>query len=556
VRLSPAQWSVVRYDSNALVTSVPGAGKTRIVQAKAVQEAARLVGLPISVACLTYTNAAADELRRRILPVLREEARERAYIGTLHSFCIQEILAPHAGRLIEFSNGHAIATPEDPRAEAIIQRLIGHPPTSKDLRRFGDVSRDANGAALPHEHLSKDTIETYWARLIEAGLIDFSGVMFYSAILLDRYPDVAGAVAASFSWFIVDEYQDTSRAQVRILRSIALAGSTKWLLIGDFNQSIFGFNGVSEVDLREFSRAIGAKEAELKRTYRCPPAIVRQARNLIASPPIQSARQEPSGIVYTVEGPTQHCVAEYVTVLGEHTIPPSRAAIIAPFRWMLSEAQLALSRSIAIPWSPQFRFQGRTTVSNCVCELLAYAHHDDTSHYLGAIAEINALLNGMNFHVAEVDVGTAVLAVVDLVKGAGLASASLQATAPKLFASVSAIIPSALHARLEEVFELSLRPSILEGSPLSDWSGVELAHVSCRHDAITLATIHGAKGLEFDGVLFLGFEAGFMPFSKSDDYDEELRKAYVTVTRSSNLLMYGYGRGKASPLVRQALGSS
>ena len=90
MKLSKNQWKIVRYDQNLLVISVPGAGKTRIVQMKAVQETALLTALPFRVACLTYTNAAAAELSRRILPSLREEARDRICIGTLHSFCIND----------------------------------------------------------------------------------------------------------------------------------------------------------------------------------------------------------------------------------------------------------------------------------------------------------------------------------------------------------------------------------------------------------------------------------------------------------------------------------
>jgi len=116
------------------------------------------------------------------------------------------------------------------------------------------------------------------------------------------------------------------------------------------------------------------------------------------------------------------------------------------------------------------------------------------------------------------------------------------------------IVPTAIAARLGEACSLALRPSLLRGSPLPRWKGEQLARVHCQHDAITLATIHGAKGLEFTAVLFLGFEKDSVPFVRADDYDEEIRKVYVTVTRSSNLLMYGHGVGKGSPLLKDPLG--
>jgi superfamily I DNA/RNA helicase len=117
-------------------------------------------------------------------------------------------------------------------------------------------------------------------------------------------------------------------------------------------------------------------------------------------------------------------------------------------------------------------------------------------------------------------------------------------------------LPRLLITKLRRVFALAMRESVLRKSPMTSWTFEELARVVCPHESIILSTIHGAKGLEFDGVLFLGFEAGAIPFSRAVDRDEELRKAYVTVTRSSNLLMYGFRRYRASSFLKRAMGET
>jgi superfamily I DNA/RNA helicase len=554
MKLSLAQWSIVRFEGNAIIISVPGAGKTRIVQAKALAEAGRLASSPFRVACLAYTNAAAHELSRRIMPALGQSARDAVFIGTLHSFCILEVLGPNGGRLPELARGYSVITPEHPLAEEVIGQLLAREPSGADVRNFASVRRAPDGSAIATDQLPAAVIEAYWQELLIEGFIDFAGVLYYSALLLQTVPDVAAAVSASFPQIIVDEYQDTSVAQVAVLRAIARAGATRWMLIGDFNQAIFGFNGVSRAELETFATELSARRATLARTYRCPVSVVQQATNLISTPLMRSAVRAKRGIVYEYEGDVSTSIGGFLDVVAEAAIPQNRAAIIAPERWLLSDAHRVLGRRLdAAAVSPLYRFDGRSIVTDLVCATLGYAYHEDARHLVSATAALTDVLRSAAWTLQNDEAEYATLAAVDDVRQHRTGVLGLFDTAQIIVAQINQLLPEALHDRIRSVFDVAMRPSALRRSPLLGWSCDELARVECSHYSITLTTIHSAKGLEFDAVLFLGFQEGIIPRMDSGDLDEDERKAYVTITRSADLLMYAAQPGLRSRFWKKAM---
>ena len=532
-----------------LVTSVPGAGKTRVVQAKAIQETSRVAGTPRRVTCLTYTKAAATELSRRILPGLSEDLRDSIVIGTIHSFCLQEILSPHAGRLTELPHGHGVATPENPVAEVIIADLLGHAPDNADLAAFAEVARTSDGGPRPHRRLSSAQIISYWEALRDSGLIDFSGVLYYATLLLQRFPDVARAVACSFSWFLVDEYQDTAVSQIQIMELIANAGSCHWMLIGDFNQSIFGFNEVSREVLVRFATDRNCAPLTLTESYRCRPAVASKAMALISEPAIMSHYKFPDATITSSVGNVQQCTGQFVSALKRSGIRYSSAAIIAPARWALLDAIMALDAIVPqVPWSAQFRFPGVTEVSTQACALLACAHHrKDPGHVASALQGISDLLEVEGWRPEMVDVEKAAFRCVADILNIGIEKLSLVDVVGILFGRICEIVPRQLHRFMRSMVEVATRDSILAASPLSKWNGLALARTACTHDSVTLSTIHGSKGLEFDAVLLASFEANVLPHRNTTDISEERRKAYVAITRPRHFLMYGFSHGCASP---------
>lgn len=549
MNLSLAQWNIVRYPSNMLVTSVPGAGKTRVVQAKAILETARVAGTPRRVTCLTYTKAAAAELSRRILPSLSEALRDSIIIGTIHSFCLQEILSPHGGRLTELPYGRGVATPEHPIAEVIIAEILHRDPGNADRAAFAEIARTADGDPRAHKSLLPAQIVAYWEGLRDSGLIDFSGVLYYAALLLQRFPDVARAVASSFSWVLVDEYQDTAVAQVQIMELIAEAGPCRWMLIGDFNQSIFGFNDISREALTSFASDRNCQAFTLTESYRCRPAVASKAMALITDPPIVPYYKNPDATVASSFGNVQQCTEQFVAALNQSGIPYSSAAIIAPARWALMEAIEALD-SIApkVPWSAKFRFPGETEVSAQVCAVLACAYHrKDPRHVVSALQGMSDLLEVEGWRPETIDVERTLLRCVDDILKAGIESVGLADVVEILFGRMCESLPHQVHRSMRSIMEVATRDSILAPSPLAGWRGSALARIACSHYSVTLSTIHGSKGLEFDAVLLASFENGVIPHRNTTDMMEERRKAYVATTRPRHFLMYGFRRGYASP---------
>jgi len=446
-----------------------------------------------------------------------------------------------------------VATPEHPVAELIIESILAHEPEERELRWFSEVRRNLDGSPFPHSDLAAADIETYWQMLYDAGYIDLAGVTYYAYQIVNRLPDVAKALGAGFSWIVIDEYQDTSGTQLATLRRIAEASpDTRWLLIGDFNQSIFGFNGVSKTDLVQFGELVEAKLPVLHSSYRCPTSVIEQALRLIPEPKMKSIDATKRGEVIHHVGAITHAVDEFIRLLNERGIDYPHAAVIAPFNSMLATASESLDAR-NIPWRPQFRIPGETLVAKAVFAVLAYAHHEIPEHLDHAISEVESLLNGLRVHIDQDRIAEVIVGQSPRL-GEALSRMGYSEAVAEVASALAELVPNYALARLDDALRLSLRPSLLRGTPLERWGSITLARRVCDHDAMALATIHGAKGLEFAAVMFVGFEKGVIPHQKSNNNDEEIRKVYVAITRSSNLLVYSNRPYRESPLLKVALG--
>lgn len=304
LRENDRQWAAYESRGHCVVLAGPGSGKTKTLTIKLARMLAEDVVPPRGVACITYTRACAGELRRR-LDDLGVAQSPRLFIGTVHSFCFQELVMPF-GRLagLALPESIAVATENDRSslfAAALravhgadekpydwLPRFSRFRRTKLDRHQAGYVEKDEDVAALVTE---------YERRLRLTGLTDFEQMVELGLRLVEEQAWVRRAVRAKFPILIVDEYQDMVPALDRLVRTLCFHEGMRLFAVGDPDQSIFGFQDASPELLIELAERPDVEPIQLRLNYRSGQQIIRAAESALGQRrDYRSSRKEPGTI--------------------------------------------------------------------------------------------------------------------------------------------------------------------------------------------------------------------------------------------------------------------
>jgi DNA helicase-2/ATP-dependent DNA helicase PcrA len=260
----------------------PGSGKTKTLTIKIARMLAEDVQPPRGIACITYNNQCARELRRR-LAALGIIDGTRTAIGTLHSFCLQHIVLPYARIAgIHVPDPLNVATTEERNkcwAKAV-EEIVGvnEKPSDWMFRcdhyRRTHLDRDSPKWHGDFEDAAK-VIESYERRLVRQGLVDFEMMVYWGLCLVEQHEWVRRALSARFPVLVVDEYQDLGNALHRIVLCLCFTAGMRLIAVGDPDQSIYGFTGAEPALLQALAKRDDVEPVQLKLNYRCGPTIIR-----------------------------------------------------------------------------------------------------------------------------------------------------------------------------------------------------------------------------------------------------------------------------------------
>ena len=274
--LNEQQKDAVLTEGHVLLTACPGSGKTRVLTHKVAYELQKLNDSKKWVIALTFTNRAADEIKRRI--VYMDINPTRLWEGTIHAFCLEWILRPYAAYLDELKNGFVIAD------EYKTENLISDLKEDYGYKWWENISLRLNTDGSFVDFTHQKLLEEYHTLLEDEGLIDFDQILYYAYKLLNTFPKIAKTLNNLFHIICVDEYQDTNELQYAILSQIITANNGKTLLffVGDKDQAIYGTLGGVAKSLEEIKQTFGnieIQEKELSGNYRSCQRIIDYYRN-------------------------------------------------------------------------------------------------------------------------------------------------------------------------------------------------------------------------------------------------------------------------------------
>ena len=299
--MDPAQIAAVMHDEGpALVLAGPGSGKTTVITNRAVRITANKCE-PSRLLCVTFTNAAAEEMKQRYLKLagsmiadFAPDASDIPVFSTVHAFC-NNIISEYEKRTgIRYVRIEGEDSPRNSIFERIYKKYNGIVPDEAMIERIkGYLRREKDGSGRGAEERPKapsgknqirrfsDIVREYTRVKKENGFIDFDDMVLMSLELLTGNDEIRGWARGLFDYVQVDEAQDLSRAQYEVLRMIA--GNANIFIVADDDQSIYGFRGAEPQCLFDFAEEYpDAARYELTRNFRSTPEIVKASAALVS----------------------------------------------------------------------------------------------------------------------------------------------------------------------------------------------------------------------------------------------------------------------------------
>lgn len=548
--LDPDQRQVAEHlDGPICVLAGAGTGKTRAITYRIAYGVASGAFRPQQVLAVTFTQRAAAEMRSRLADLGVPGAQAR----TFHSAALRQldyfyptVVGGRRPALLEHKAAMVAAAARQVGIgsdRALIRDLAGEIEWAKVTmtlpEEYAEAARQAG--RTPPAGVELDTVarlmDAYETTKREAEAIDFEDVLLLMVGILSSRPDVASQVRNQYQHFVVDEYQDVSPLQYRLLQLWMGPRRSQVCVVGDVSQTIYSFTGASPTFLTGFTSEFpGARTVRLTRDYRSTPQVVSLANRVLAGQWRGGRRGRlPAGAVELVaQRPSGPAVrfADYTDDVDE------AAGVVTEVR-RLAEAGVPLHQ-IAVLY--------RTAAQAPVIEQAL------------ADAGIGRVVRGGTTFFERAEVRSA----LQRLRGAGAVergrlTGDLSQDVRTVLGPIGwAPEPPAPRGAMRERWD-SLNALVELADDLAQVRGAGLgelvrelteratAHNAPTVDGVTLSTIHAAKGLEWDAVIIIGVTDGLLPISLAEGpqaIEEERRLLYVAVTRAREHLTLTYARAR------------
>ena len=545
--------------SNTCIRSCPGSGKTRTIVAKVLNCISDLYETPRRIACITYTNAAVAEIENRL--AIHTVATEYEYceVGTIHSFCLNNILRYFSGRTPELASGFSLLPIDSESFQDYVADLLQrHRIKQWAKERFYDIHRLSEGELHVPDGVTHTAAADFHDHITEQGWITFGDILYYSLRLVSDHEFIAKSLAKRFAWIVLDEFQDTTYLQTEILKRIFDCGCTRLFFVGDENQSIFGFAGAKPILFEEVAEYTQARtDIRLLGNYRSSQPIVEHANSLMSGSYTMEALGENAGITNPVEVVAYQSYAEGII---DYLIPQARSqgialgdiAVLGPQWPTLFHVARALRQQGIPVTGPGARPYRRTrSASDLIEGLCAYSLDRDQAAIRGLQRTLFFTLLSLNSErahfVYEYDgkrLLAGLVARIDALLCVDLAAAEWVQVATQEIAE--------LLTKFGVVDETGLADFLDAGTGMANdveetearegrLSASDLAVLARPKDCLHLMTIHRSKGREFDAVGLVDIEEDKIPHftaQTTKEVEEARRLLYVATTRARKRLVY------------------
>lgn len=599
--LNDAQRNAVQHtDGPLLILAGPGSGKTRVITHRIAHMIAQ--GIPSwQIVALTFTNKAADEMRNRLKTLSPDNL---SWTGTFHRFC-SRLLRQYAP-LVGLQENYSIYDMKD--SKQVLKQAIAN--AEIDVKHFSadkignEISNlKNNGVSLEHfkprpgnvlDKILSKVYPEYQKLLQMANGVDFDDLLLHCVDLLRDNPELREGLDMKYAYMMVDEYQDTNRAQYQLIR--LLNHNVQNLAVtGDPDQSIYGWRGANISNILDFEKDYPQVDVvRLEENYRSTKSILRIADQLIAN---NVRRKKKSLLTENEEGKAVRLVAypspqdEAADVADSISLAIQKGnrrakdfAILYRTNWLSRSFEHTL-RQCGVPYQVfnGHEFYQRKEIKDIVAYLHLLNNPDDSvafqrvvnlpSRKIGkvtltrlqryarenTISMMEAARNCEKIETIKKAVGNRIKGFVELIdKLSKEVGDDVESVIRNILAetgyrdwltedgseeayeragNVDELVVAAQEFDNEHPEDGGLGRYLEQAALVSDTDVWE-----SEADYVTMMTMHAAKGLEFPCVYIVGLEDGILPHERStgndDEVEEERRLLFVGITRAEKELQF------------------
>jgi DNA helicase-2/ATP-dependent DNA helicase PcrA len=599
-RLSPTQRRAAEWGEGAcIVLAGPGVGKTTVLTTRIARILDASRNRNFRILALTFTTKAGDEMRSRV-EALVPGLTDRTVIGTFHSFCGQ-MLRQHGSHL-GIKPDFGVYDQDSDREELLRGALVdaakkGEPVSADDVRWLKTIDQLRSRLVSPAKTAARFTnpkageraarvYAIYEAALRDLNVMDFNGMILDTCRLAHQVPAVAARIRQSYPYWLIDEFQDTSPAQYRLVRFLAGDDFRNVFAVADDDQIIYQWAGASYRQIAAFREHFMPELIQLVENRRCPPEIVRAANSLIShnaertagkdalvamrpdqGPAIsqrvfESDDDEASGIAKEIAaaapekwgetavlGRTRAILQPVLDALRANSVKAfivtRRDRFISPqFVWLqtcLDQSLRPTDRQVFIAMADAANRIADTELDATLLAAEAEASGNSFLEYWGlaATSSGNAIASRL---------GELALRIVQSRVAWRAVLAEALAWLPETAATANGVVSDA--ADDKAAWEIAARAIRAEKGGEMDLAellqGMALRPKEPPPDpgAVALSTIHSVKGLEFDHVWLVGMAETVLPSWQSlqanarpPELEEERRNCFVAITRTRQTLV-------------------
>ena len=537
---NPEQWEAYKHNGHCAVLAPPGSGKTKLLTTKAVWLANNALPPSQGLACVTLTNAAANELRTRIR-ALGQPVGHTVSVGTVHSFAMTHIIRPFAAAAGHPEWANYTLAPRQVARAAMTQAINLAFPAGADTRYVDSTINRNRKMCLTEEDWQaagpyiRDAADAYERLLRLQNHIDFDGAVRVAVDLVERYPFVQTVLNARFPYLMIDEYQDLAPGLHRIVSALSIDdGGSTLFAVGDPDQAIFGFTGTRPELLLELADRPDVHRVDLRINYRCG-AVIAEAAQRILGADVQPYTMRGGGAV-TVQcepaGLTAQAdyIARRISDLRAAGAPLHEIAVLAPQNDDCSSiVEVLRGHDIPAAWHASDYDSSPLTIVIEAFAAWAACGREGSGHRLGDLFD-------QWHHLGDWDAfRTATDGIMDL-----LLHTTADSGAAEFVEAIAAVLDGpelSTTLRDDDVAAFTrMRAALAAGGAMAGHTVSQLGRLRLRDGRVEVSSMTSSKGLEFDHVFIAAVEHGRLPYYTSKyqtpPWLEDRRKFYVSFTRA------------------------